>query len=225
MEKMLSCADAVTVSTDPLNAIVTKHIGSGATAHTIPNFISRELWEPALARDKNNEQLIIGVVGGPGRDADLAPVVHPLNVIRSRYDVDIVVLAHEEGALPISGAMYPGYIQFEHYPKAVSLFDIALAPLADNLFNKSKSDIKIVDFAAASLPIVTSADSVYADSIEQGVTGLIAYDENSWIESISMLIESERLRRTLGDNARKMIAEPRFIEDNIGLWEDVLRNG
>jgi len=80
--------------------------------------------------------------------------------------------------------------------------DIGLAPLPDNLFTKGKCGFKILQYAAAGLPVVASPVGVNTEFVSDGVTGFHATTASEWIGSISELIESAGLRRDMGVAAR-----------------------
>ena len=80
--------------------------------------------------------------------------------------------------------------------------DIGLAPLSDNRFTRGKCGFKILQYAAAGLPIVTSPVGVNTEYVKHGVTGYHASDGRQWIDSITKLIENPRLREEMGRAAR-----------------------
>lgn len=92
--------------------------------------------------------------------------------------------------------------------------DIGLAPLADNRFTRGKCGFKILQYAAAGLPIVTSPVGVNAEYVEHGVTGYHASDSRQWIDRITELIENPELRNEMGHAAR--IYVERFDTNIIG---------
>lgn len=80
--------------------------------------------------------------------------------------------------------------------------DIGLAPLPDNRFTRGKCGFKILQYAAAGLPIVTSPVGVNVEYVKHGVTGYHASDSRQWIDSITKLIENPKLREEMGSAAR-----------------------
>ncbi len=76
--------------------------------------------------------------------------------------------------------------------------DIGLAPLPDNRFTKGKCGFKILQYAAASLPVVASPVGVNADYVREGINGFLADSMSDWIEKISCLIKDSELRKKMG---------------------------
>jgi hypothetical protein len=83
--------------------------------------------------------------------------------------------------------------------------DIGLAPLPDNRFTKGKCGFKILQYNAASLPVIASPVGVNADYIQEGVTGFLAGDCSDWIQKISVLLKESELRKKMGLAASKEV--------------------
>lgn len=80
--------------------------------------------------------------------------------------------------------------------------DIGLAPLPDNRFTRGKCSFKVLEYAAAGLPVVASPIGTNAEYVIDGVTGFHVSDMNQWIEKIGLLISDAGLRKQLGLKAR-----------------------
>ncbi|HUT30542.1 MAG TPA: glycosyltransferase family 4 protein [Sedimentisphaerales bacterium] len=80
--------------------------------------------------------------------------------------------------------------------------DIGLAPLPDDRFTRGKCGFKLLQYAAAGLPAVTSPVGVNAEYVTEGVTGFHATNSSEWVSNIGRLIESAELRRKMGRQAR-----------------------
>jgi glycosyltransferase involved in cell wall biosynthesis len=108
--------------------------------------------------------------------------------------------------------------------RRVATFDIGLAPLVDNRFNRSKSFIKILEYAALGVPFIASPVGPYADHVVDGVTGFLASTPDEWAERLDQLIRSPWLRMKIGGAARDWAAE--WTTDRwIGKWEELYLNG
>jgi glycosyltransferase involved in cell wall biosynthesis len=81
--------------------------------------------------------------------------------------------------------------------------DIGLAPLPDNWFTRGKCGFKVLQYAAAGLPVVASPVGVNVEYIKDGIIGLFATDNHKWTDGISRLIENLHLRKNMGLAARK----------------------
>jgi glycosyltransferase involved in cell wall biosynthesis len=81
--------------------------------------------------------------------------------------------------------------------------DISIAPLQMNLFNDSKSDIKVAECGRYKVPLVASNVGCYNQTIENGKTGyLIDPDapKTEWVRILSRLVKDTKHRTELGEN-------------------------
>jgi len=85
--------------------------------------------------------------------------------------------------------------------------DIGLAPLPDDNFTKGKCGFKILQYAAASLPVVASPVGVNAGIARSGINGFLAETPQHWFDGISRLIENPELRRKIGQQAKKTVRD------------------
>lgn len=67
----------------------------------------------------------------------------------------------EKWSLPPNRVMYIPVKSYQAYPGYLSLFDVALIPLANHPFNACKSDIKLMEFNAFGVPYVASDSPEY----------------------------------------------------------------
>ncbi len=108
----------------------------------------------------------------------------------------------------VPGAQVVDACRPEEYPICLDRlgFDIALAPLADSEFNKSRSALKFWEYSAAGAVSVASNLEPYASAIQNGSTGLVVDNQTeSWAQAISKLIRSHDLRRQLLESARRSV--------------------
>ena len=135
--------------------------------------------EPALARlhETFGDRIAIDLIGMTGRD-DLPPWINRLTPQLN------------------GGASYPGFVNWitQHG------WDIGIAPLADSAFNRSKSAIKTMDYAALGLAIVASDVDAYRGSLADGPGGmLVANTTTDWFAALARLVRDPALRRRVSD--------------------------
>jgi len=83
--------------------------------------------------------------------------------------------------------------------------DIGLAPLPDDRFTRGKCGFKILQYAAAKLPVVASPVGVNAEYVCNGITGFHAINASQWIDKISELIENAELRKRMGQEGEARV--------------------
>ena len=82
--------------------------------------------------------------------------------------------------------------------------DIGLAPLPSNRFTKGKCGFKVLQYAAAGLPVVASPVGVNAELIENKLTGFHAKELDEWSEGIETLAQNPELRKQMGEKGREI---------------------
>jgi glycosyltransferase involved in cell wall biosynthesis len=83
-------------------------------------------------------------------------------------------------------------------------------PLEDTPFNRAKSDLKFIESAACRVASLAS-EVAYADSIDDGTTGLIFRDPEELRVRLLRLVAMPELARAIGDAARAYIENERMF--------------
>lgn len=92
--------------------------------------------------------------------------------------------------------------------------DIGIMPLPNNKWTKGKCGFKGLQYMALSIPTVMSPVGVNNEIIKNGENGFLAETKEEWINTLSQLIESESLRKKLGENARETVIEKYSVKAN-----------
>ncbi len=103
--------------------------------------------------------------------------------------------------------------------------DIAIAPLERNYFNRFKTQCKYLEYAINGIPGVYSkwfytdvkGERRHFNTLES--TGFKADTPQEWIEALSFLIENDRIRRQIGENARKEAIEQYDFSKHASRWQ------
>lgn len=97
----------------------------------------------------------------------------------------------------------------ETYGKSYNEFDVALAPLVDDEFNRMKSELKIIEAGFHGIPIVCSDLPMYADVITHGENGFLIEENKSHKDFLKFakVLMDEPFRTQMGQNLRKTVLE------------------
>lgn len=87
---------------------------------------------------------------------------------------------------------------------------IGLAPLLCNRFTEGKCAFKILQYAAAGLPVVASTVGVNSDYVRDGVNGFLSSDCSEWVDKISRLLTDPQLREQMGRTGRTNVQRVDF---------------
>lgn len=163
--------------------------------------------------------------GALNRDGDFMELVPILNKFAKQYGNKIAfkILSRKNlfDALETKNKTFVGdmtkwegqFISYEAYEAAIRSSDIALLPLRDNEFNRSKSDLKFIECAGGGA-VVLASPIVYSASIEEGITGFIYRDEREFSNKLHTLIKNRNLRREVAEAAYSYVRSERLMSQH-----------
>ena len=147
-------------------------------------------------------------MGSPTHGQDLELVEDVLFRLQDRFGaaVEFIFWGCAGSRLSELGRVIPFDDSYASFLKILGEvhFDIGLAPLVDNAFNRCKSNIKWLEYSAHARAGVFSNLDPYRDSVEHGKTGmLVGNSTQEWLGALEYLITHPTERKALGRAARK----------------------
>lgn len=129
--------------------------------------------------------------------------------------------------IPEDRIEFHDWVPYEAYKiKLASMdFDIAVAPLVENIFNEGKSAIKWYEASALPDPRPVLASNVppYSDEMVDGETGMLFSTPEEFVEKLGLLVSDRRLRGRLGRNAQEWVREHRDAYKTVPAYWEWLR--
>jgi glycosyltransferase involved in cell wall biosynthesis len=228
----------VTVSTPRLAEAVAAY---AERVEVVPNQLDEALWfrqvdmhgslEGDAAGDTTRPFRLL-YMGTSTHGEDLAMLRQVLPPLRNRLDRDVtldVIGGEPEGGgqdwytrvrVPPGRSEYPAFVRWLRGVRG--RWDVAVAPLTPTPFNAYKSDLKFLEYAALGLPGVYSRLEPYADSVEDGVTGMLADpDPACWVEALVSLAKPD-LGRETAERARAKVLRERTMRLHASRYVDLL---
>jgi glycosyltransferase involved in cell wall biosynthesis len=205
-------ADLVTVSTPYLAERMADH---NPNVVVLPNHVNRRLLD--LERPQR-DQVTLCWEGGSSHLQDVVMLQQPLKELRRRHAFDLHLLGMDYLCLFGFGRYTPWQRNVWDFYQALD-GDIGLAPLEATPFNRSRSDIKALQYAALGIPVVASDLEPYREFVVDGVTGFLVKTEEQWTARLSDLINDPAMRAEMGAKAREL-AYGRTIQQGWRLWAD-----
>lgn len=83
---------------------------------------------------------------------------------------------------------------------------IGISPLRDDAWTRGKCGLKVLQYMAAGLPVITSPCGVNRELVLDGVTGAHAADAPAWVAAIARLCMDTALRKSMGQAGRQRVA-------------------
>ncbi|MFU8773971.1 MAG: glycosyltransferase, partial [Anaerolineales bacterium] len=168
-------------------------------------------------------------IGGDSHTPDLAMVAPVLVEIAERYPEQVVFrflgapIPDDIAALPNVGWTPSTTLDYANFAASLSDldYDIFIAPLRDNHFNRCKSSIKYLEYSSLGVPGVYSNLPTYAQVVQHGKNGFLASDLDDWLEQLILLVESPELRYEIGQQALETVRAEWLLSKHAKLWMQV----
>ena len=226
LQNLRACAymaDVCTVSTEPLAEIVRK---INPNVVVLPNQLPASAFVPgSVTLEPHAGPWRIGWGGGASHARDVEEMAPALRQHFRRNPRDTFV---NMGTLftSVARAVGPRLEEHrwtsnmeEHYNRVSSL-DIGLAPLRPSNFNRSKSELKFLEYAAAGAACIASNFTPYANTITDWLTGLLVDTPHEWGRALRQLTQDPAERLVMAAEALAY-ARTRHIDQHWHEWETV----
>lgn len=217
----LRAAHAISVSTA---TIAERCRELGMYAHLLPNAIDCTQF---TRKPRDDDTLTIAFCGTKTHRDDVPLVAPALRKLLGKHPEWLRVVAvgcpiPELERMP--GYTYHDLVPGTEYPRLLSELrvDIGLAPLHDLPFNRSKSDIKYLEYSATGAATIASPVAPYQASIRED-RGVVVRENTTqaWDTAITRLVDDAKLRRRLAGNAYAWVQAHRSIEATASAWYDL----
>ena len=218
IEACIRAAHLVTTTTE---ALAKKLKRFNERVVVLPNMLPDEAWPYSGAKPQNDEHVIVGFAGDPSHGADLEMIRDVGAEILEAYPNVWLVCAgiNPPPFAPHPRLAVPPWVPIEEYGELLRTFDIGIAPLVDTEFNRSKSDLKVLEYSMAGIPVVASDVGVYSSFVKDGETGFLVKSPQQWSKTLRRLIEDRGLREEIGGKANA-VARERLISSTVGMWTE-----
>ena len=146
------------------------------------------------------------------REEDWPGYVEALNAAAAGGALRFHVIADRGffDALDTPHKVFTPLSDYATYLDILSRCEVSFMPLRDTLFNRCKSDLKFIE-AAAHRAVALASPTVYADSIEDGVNGLLFDDSETLYARLMGLVADPAWGRAIADRARADIGGQRML--------------
>lgn len=84
---------------------------------------------------------------------------------------------------------------------------IGIAPMRDDDWSRGKCALKVLQYMAAGLPVVSSNVGVNAEAVMPGKTGYLASTVEEWSQAIQRLAKDKELQHTMGAAGQERVKQ------------------
>lgn len=171
-------------------------INPRAELYVIPNTLdlTHEQWKQ---KKKPSKDVRFGYLGAANHAKDIGLISYDF-IGKKMYCINV-----EDYPARFSASHIMQQMPIGQYGKLYEYFDVSLAPLQGGTFNKSKSDLKVVEAGFTRSSIICSNTTPYKESIENNVTGLLCSTPRDWKNAIDSMTKEKH--RELSGNLHKFV--------------------
>lgn len=223
-ELVTGFADSIIVSTEYLKSKFRR-----SDVYVCPNFVDLTKFSTVKSTD---EKITILWQGSPTHKEDVEIAIPALAHVLSKYP-DRVTVVMFGGTFPVELSKYlysnliiePAVKITEYHSKLIEINpDITIAPLVDCEFNRSKSNLRVLEGWASNSAVLASNVEPYK-CITTGYTGLLANNKDEFIDQLELLVQNDLLRETLSNNGRICVENTYSWQNStcVAQWISVLK--
>jgi len=214
LEKVMKMCDLITVSTEPLRDRIISILGR-TDVHVIKNLLPYESYE----KPKNEKPRIIWA-GSYTHNGDFDKhLVKALREVVKEYDVEFYTFGFTPQFFKDFAISVPWVDTQEYMSKLKELNgDIGIIVAEDNQFNRSKSNLKFLEYGLTKIAPIAHNTYPYATTMTHGQDSfLVQNPKTDWKSYLVELIKNEELRVKIQHNAHQTVKD-NFTFDSQGEW-------
>lgn len=207
---MMNGADILSVSTPGMAAHT--RLYSDRPVFVRRNFADQETLRAGAAAMKEARRddglfRVAFASGSQGHEADLTEIIEPLAAfVQADASRRLMLIGHfDTRHLPEGLTEQVDRVQFADYQTYLETLrraDCAVMPLCDDIFNRCKSAVRVLDAAAVGVPSVVGGVGDLAQVVRNGETGHVVREADGWLNALRALAEDPLGRRRMGQSAR-----------------------
>jgi len=218
----LELVDAVFVTTEALAAVYRKYCKK---VYVLPNSLDLDFFTPS---PRNSAKPVVCWQGSLTHSNDLKIMQDCFYKLGKNKDIMLKMWCgfdkNNKPIFDIPGAYTIPLVTFESFYQMFSQMDgdVGLAPLTTVPFNRSKSNLKFLEYTMQGMVTVASDFGPYKDTIINNETGILISDNRDWYAAVMSVIEDKAYKNTLLKNAQAFVKEHFDMRKNYKLWKTAI---
>jgi L-malate glycosyltransferase len=171
---------------------------------------------------KKNDVTTIGWTGTHSTIPFLQTLEPVLQEVSRQRSIRLMVIADKEYKMP---GVETEFVRWKKETEVQDLhkFEIGLYPIPANEWSLGKSSLKALTYMAIAIPAVATAYGTNFRVIEDGVSGVLAKNNEEWVEKIIELIDDVEKRKRIGQAGRKRVEECFSLKANFPKYLQVFK--
>ncbi len=203
----IKLSDAIIASTDYLKKKLNE-LFPEKTVYVVKNSLDFDIWDNLkinrINHEKNKDLIRIGYSGCGNHSGDLEIVKEPIEALLDEFpNLEFVSLPYPstDGIKSERYTRINKWVPMSYFPQSLSDWeiDIGIAPLRDNELNRSKSNLRWLEYSALKVPTIASNVYPFVQSITDRKDGiLVTNSKKHWYDAMKALIVDQRERTGIG---------------------------
>lgn len=100
--------------------------------------------------------------------------------------------------------------------------DIGISWVPDDRWSLGKCGLKVLQYMAGGLPVVTNPVGVHREMVVHGETGFLTTTAEEWVAAVRQLAANPELRRRMGAAGRQRLIDHYSVEQGARKWTELL---
>ncbi len=211
---LMDNADAVTTTTELLAQKIRPHAKSvGVFGNT--------LMDDDYSMPKKNPIPFVGWLGAGNHTADLMEIQH----LQKGYGIPVYIPELYRQVFKDRFLYYQGQ-EVPQYLGLYNEYDIIISPLRDNVFNKHKSPLKLIEAGFFKKPLIISDVEPFSPYLEHKKNCLVVRKKSEWKKWCNLLIDNPDMGKQLGENLHKTVIDNfdinRITKERFAYYESLI---
>jgi glycosyltransferase involved in cell wall biosynthesis len=182
-----------------------------------PTVVDPARYGSGANRPAERDTPVIGWIGSPETSPYLHELWRVLVRVASSHRFELLVIGDPGFTLPPIGVQAVPWSEEQEAP-LLRRCDIGIMPLPDSLWAKGKCGLKLLQYMAAGLPVVTAPGGSAETIVEHGRSGLIARTDEEWAAHLVSLLDDPARGRSMGEEGRRRVRQ-RY---SLSVWAPVM---
>ena len=150
------------------------------------------------------EPFTIGWIGTPETAPYLDTIKGALKQVLAKENTRLLLVGAEPSFLPLPNVETQSWSEARE-ANLLQRMHVGIMPLPQGAWEYGKSGYKLVQYMAASRPVVASPVEVNCDVVKDGVSGFFAITEEEWVANLERFRGNANLTSALGAAARQTV--------------------
>lgn len=172
----------------------------------IPTVIDLNCY-PREYTKENRDRLRIGWIGTPATVKYLEAIIPAFRLASQKVSLELCIVGASLTVPDINIVLIP----WEEHSEinSISTFDVGIMPLQDSPWERGKCGYKLIQYMAASLPVIASPVGVNTQIVEHNENGFLAQTIDDWVNAFVFFAKNKDIRLTMG-RANRLIVEEKY---------------